>query len=78
MIGAAVAAMAPHSATSTAASLVITRLLVRWSTLKYILFSWCFLFGAFYYFSSGANATLIELNPHWLFDPETREQFRDF
>ena len=65
-------------------SLVITRLLIRWSTLKYILFSWCFLFvlffsdRAFYYFSSGANATLIELNPHWLFDPETSEQFRDF
>ena len=40
-----------------------------------------FLFRAcltLFYFNLRANATLINLNPHWLFDPETGEQFRDF
>ena len=40
-----------------------------------------FLFRAcltLFYFSLGANATLINLNPHWLIDPETGKQFRDF
>ena len=31
-----------------------------------------------FYFNLRANATLINLNPHWLFDPETGKQFRDF